>query len=230
MSVDSSLEEQISGIAALKDPGRRALYHYVVERAEPVGRDEAAREMGMSRALVAFHLDKLVEQDLLETTFRRLSGRTGPGAGRPSKLYRRSRKQLAISLPPRGYELAARLFARALDRNREPGASPPLDQVAEDFGLELGSAVSADSNGDQGAASIEALLRRSGYEPFRDTDGSIRLRNCPFQSLVADHRDLVCAMNLSLLKGVVRGTSSVPVEAVLDPRPGTCCVAFRFPS
>jgi predicted ArsR family transcriptional regulator len=226
MSAESSFEEQVSGIAALKDPGRRALYQYVVERAEPVGRDEAARELGMSRALAAFHLDKLVEQDLLESTFRRLSGRTGPGAGRPSKLYQRSHKEHAVSLPPRGYELAARLFARALDGN--PEAQPQVDEVAEEFGRELAAAVAADRSGKTGAGSIEAILRRFGYEPFRDTDGTIRLRNCPFHALVFEHRELVCTMNLSLLRGVVDQTASAGIEAVLDPRPDTCCVAFRF--
>ena len=107
-------EQHIAGIAALGEPVRRALYFYVVDRGGAVSRDQAARGTGVSRALAAFHLDKLVAAGLLATEFRRLTGRSGPGAGRPAKLYRRSEEQLAVSLPPRSYALAAELFAEAL--------------------------------------------------------------------------------------------------------------------
>ena len=36
------LGSQATGVAALADPTRRALYEYVVSRPEPVGREEAA--------------------------------------------------------------------------------------------------------------------------------------------------------------------------------------------
>src|SRR5512134_1888530 len=107
-------EHTIGRIAALADPVRRALYEYVAGSGDDVSRDQAARAARVARPLAAFHLDKLVEHGLLETSYRRLTGRRGPGAGRPAKLYRRSALQLDISLPARDYELAARLFARAL--------------------------------------------------------------------------------------------------------------------
>src|SRR5262245_29851523 len=106
---------QLETLAVLEEPLRRKLYLYVAGREEPVGRDEAARAAGVSRALAAFHLDKLVGAGLLEATFRRLSERTGPGAGRPSKLYRRAAGEFGVSLPPRRYELAAHVFAQALN-------------------------------------------------------------------------------------------------------------------
>ncbi|MFD9291401.1 hypothetical protein ACFWBV_24595 [Streptomyces sp. NPDC060030] len=37
----------------------------------------------------------------LEVSFRRLSGRSGPGAGRPAKMYRRAEGEQAVSVPPR---------------------------------------------------------------------------------------------------------------------------------
>jgi hypothetical protein len=95
----------------------------------PAGRgtspDEAARAARISRSLAGFHLDRLVEQGLLETSFRRLSGRTGPGAGRPAKLYRRSSRQVEVSLPHREYELAARILATAVDAGDAPGPGKP---------------------------------------------------------------------------------------------------------
>src|SRR3989440_4837595 len=109
----AELDEQIAALAVLADPTRRRLYFFVASRLEGVGREEAAETVGVSRALAAFHLDRLVGDGLLVTEYRRLTGRTGPGAGRPAKLYRRSDRQLAVSLPQRNYELLARLLAPA---------------------------------------------------------------------------------------------------------------------
>ena len=55
-----------------------------------MGRDQAAQGVGVPTHTAKFHLDRLVDEGLLEVEFRRLSGRTGPGSGRPAKLYRRS--------------------------------------------------------------------------------------------------------------------------------------------
>src|SRR4051812_38953763 len=113
MSAATDLE--LDAVGSLQEPVRRALYRYVVQQGRSVGRTEAAAALGIGRNLAAFHLDKLVEDGLLATEYRRMTGRSGPGAGRPSKLYLRSPRQVEVSLPPRSYELAARLFARALD-------------------------------------------------------------------------------------------------------------------
>ena len=98
----SDLERQIRAIALLDEPRRRRLYRYVLARRREVGRDEAARALRMSRALAAFHLDKLAEHGLLETSYRRLRHRRGTGAGRPAKLYRRSTRTLALALGKTG--------------------------------------------------------------------------------------------------------------------------------
>src|SRR5213593_300595 len=91
----------------------RGLYLFIAGRRCEVGRDEAASALGISRALAAFHLDKLVQQGLLDTSYRRLTTRRGPGAGRPAKLYRLSARQVELTLPERRYKLAGRVFARA---------------------------------------------------------------------------------------------------------------------
>lgn len=130
--VTPDLEDEIDAVAALKDPVRRALFLYVDCAGDDVSRDEAAKAAGISRALAAFHLDKLVEEGLLDATFRRLNGKAGPGAGRPSKLYRRSERELSLTLPAREYELAARLLARAMESGADPRAA--LAGIARDAG------------------------------------------------------------------------------------------------
>jgi predicted ArsR family transcriptional regulator len=54
----------------------------------------------------------------------------------------------------------------------------------------------------------------------------LRLRNCPFGRLAEAHRDLVCSANLAFLEGVAEALPRAGRRAVLDPRPGRCCVAL----
>jgi hypothetical protein len=131
----TKLEEQIAPLASLTDPTRRRLYLFAVARPQGMGRDEAATGVGISRALAAFHLDRLVADGLLVADYRRLSGRTGPGAGRPAKIYRRSARELSFSIPRRNYEPLARLLAQALTST---GEAPPesLSRGAHDVGVD----------------------------------------------------------------------------------------------
>ncbi len=227
----ASLEGQIGAVAALDEPIRRRLYLYVAGRRREVGRDEAARVLRISRALAAFHLDNLVERGLLETSYRRLSGRGGPGAGRPAKLYRRSGRQLQVSLPPRSYDLAARLLAQTFAEGDGPTTVAKLRRAARRFGDRLGQEARHRSGPRPSLARLlkhaEAVLRAYGFEPDRGPEQEIRLRNCPFDALARDYRALVCGMNLSLMQGLIAGLGARRVRAELDPQPGMCCVAFR---
>jgi predicted ArsR family transcriptional regulator len=205
------MPDEISRLAALDDPLRRRLYDFVRSRGEPVSRDEAAREAGIGRTLAAYHLDKLAEESLLTTSYARPEGRTGPGAGRPSKLYEPTAGELAVSVPQRDYEFAAHLFARAAEADRT------VRDQARRSGRELGASS---------RRSLKRALADRGYEPFEDEEGTIRLRNCPFHRLAAEHRDLVCGMNEAFLQGFLEGLDAEDVQASLDPRPGLCCVAI----
>jgi predicted ArsR family transcriptional regulator len=223
--------DQVSGIAALNESVRRDLYLYVSGQPTEVSRDEAAAACAISRALAAFHLDKLVDEELLEPTYRRLSGRTGPGAGRPTKLYRRSSRQVSVNLPPRSYELAAKLFAGALDGPQDAPERARLSAIAHRFGETVGAQRTAptgtNAESEDSLDSIMPALGALGYEPYRDGRGDVRMRNCPFHTLATEHRELVCGMNLQLMGGVVAGLGVRGVRAALEPRLGECCVAIR---
>lgn len=222
------MADDVEIVSLLGEPVRRRLYDYVVAQPDAVGRDEAAEVVGVKRPLAAFHLDKLAEEGLLEVEFRRLTGRTGPGAGRPAKLYRRSSREIDVSLPHREYELAARLFARALERAEQGGA---LRDVATGFGREIAQQARERAGRRRGRKSLthaaEEVLRDHGFEPFHDSDGAIRLRNCPFHSLSREHTNLVCGMNLDIMRGLVQELGLADLAPRLEPRPGLCCVAFH---
>jgi predicted ArsR family transcriptional regulator len=228
-------ENTIARIAALADPVRRALYFYVANDPGEVSRDQAARGVRIARPLAAFHLDKLVEQGLLQASFRRLSRRRGPGAGRPAKLYRRSGLQVGLSLPPREYELAARLFAGALVAGVPAAARARTRKAARDFGAALGREARRRAGTRAGRAALLAqlhtVLREHGYEPCQEGPAgeAIRLRNCPFDALARDYRPLMCGMNQALLAGVVRGLGLRGLAATADSQPGMCCVVLRPP-
>ena len=226
-----ALEQQITGLAALDEPVRRSLYFHVVEQQRDVSREEAAKALGISRALAGFHLDRLASEGLLETSFRRLTGRAGPGAGRPAKLYRRSRRQLEVTLPQRSYELAARILAEAVDTSKAAQTQGALRKTARMIGERIGSDAKARAGSRPGKKRLVEgtmdTLAANGYEPER-LKGEIRMHNCPFHALVSEHKELVCGMNLALMEGVVEGIDVPGVEPVLDPRPGMCCVALRL--
>jgi predicted ArsR family transcriptional regulator len=206
-------------LAALGEPTRRALYAYVVAQDRAVSRDEAASATGTKRATAAFHLDRLVDDGLLEARFARVSGRSGPGAGRTAKLYARARRQIAVSLPPRRYEIAAEVLASALEAT-EREAAPVGEAVAHAAG-QAGRQIAT------GGVDLAEVLTRSGYEPKQGPDGRIHLANCPFHDLLARHVDLVCAMNLHLLRGLIGELGSC-AQARLDPAEGRCCVTITL--
>lgn len=210
----------LDALAALGEPTRRALYRYVAAQDRPVSRDEAAAATGTKRATATFHLERLVGDGLLEARFARVSGRSGPGAGRTAKLYARARRQFAVSLPPRRYEIAGEILATALDQAQDE-ATPAGAAVAAAAG-QLGRELAA------GATDLAELLSRSGYEPRAGPGRSIHLANCPFHELAARHAGLVCTMNLHLLRGII-GELGVGAQACLDPAEGRCCVTITLP-
>lgn len=222
------MTDSVSAVALLGEPVRRSLYEFVVAQDDAVSREQAAKAVGIKRPLAAFHLDKLAAEGLLDVEFRRLSGRRGPGAGRPAKLYRRSAEEVSVSLPHREYELAARVFAEALTRNE--GAAPVRD-AARALGKEIAAQVKERAGRQHGAKHLtrtaEEVLVGYGFEPFHDDEGNIRLRNCPFHQLSRQYTDLVCGMNLDIMQSMLEELGLERLEARLEPQPGTCCVAFH---
>ena len=206
-------DDDLEAVASLAEPIRRALYDHVAGSTEPVSRDDAAQAVEVSRQVAAYHLDRLADDGLLEVEFRRLTGREGPGAGRPSKLYRRSDQVHEVSIPPRRYELAARIL---LDAAREGHIeNTALTEVARRTGEEIGQ------NG------LGAALRATGYEPVIE-NGETRFRNCPFHLLKERDRDTTCGLNLALVAGMVAGSGSTS-DAVLAREEGYCCIRISPP-
>lgn len=209
--------DDLQGLSALTDPVRRRLYEAVSAQDEPLGREEAALAAGISRTLAAYHLDRLVDAGLLETTYSRPEGVGGPGAGRPAKRYVRLQEERSVSIPPRDYELLADLMAAALDADDDGAVQRALLRVADSEGQAAGP-----SRDD-----LCEVLTARGYEPTVTENGDIDLRNCPFHRLSRTHTDLVCGLNHAMLGGMLESRGEDRARAELCPREGRCCVVIR---
>jgi predicted ArsR family transcriptional regulator len=209
--------DDLDALASLADGVRRQAYRVVADGTAPVGRDEVAEALGVGRTLAAFHLDKLVAAGLLETSYARRSGKTGPGAGRPAKLYRLAAAEHAVSVPPRAYRTAAELLAEALE---QAGAEEVLYQVAQRHGRRAVPCTG-----------VTELLTEHGYAPMPAGRERIELRNCPFHRLAEQFPPVICGMNLALITGLLAG-GGVDDEWVagMDPAPGRCCVTLSATS
>ena len=235
--------DELAAVALLAEPVRLELYRYVRGQHVPVGREEAARAVGISVKLAAFHLDRLVEAQMLDIGYRRLSGRTGPGAGRPAKVYTVSKRRFTVSLPRTGYSLAASIMASALSGlSGAPDGSDGADavrQVARSTGQRLGLDIRRGAR--TNSARRRALFRsleQLGYEPQQEdpqqensevsSEVSVRvsLRNCIFVDLTKDHRELVCGMNAALMHGLLEGADLPDLQVEGRSAEQGCCACI----
>ncbi|MGH2680712.1 MAG: transcriptional regulator [Actinomycetota bacterium] len=231
----SNLRRDAKALGALEDELRRTLYVYVRAQGRPVSREEAAEDAGISRKLAAFHLDKLVDRGLLIHSYARPAGRGGRGAGRPAKYYEPSDREIGVTIPERRYDLMGSVFLRALRSKRQgEEGEEAARRAAGEAGLEMGRRERErreipPPGAERAMAATAHVLEETGYEPYKDDRGCLRLRNCPFHALAEQERALVCGMNERLIEGIVRGLGNETIEIVPEFVPGECCVRVDPP-
>ena len=211
------LDEAIVRLSVLDDPARRAAYLAVRTADAPLSRAEVADAVGISVRLATFHLEKLLSEGFLEATYARDEG--AGVVGHPAKRYRPTALELSVAIPPRRYDLAAEILAEALDRGPADPPREALADVATEYGRQVGRQMTADT----GDSRLLTALRVLGYEPAIDGDDVV-LRNCPFRQVAQAQPDVICGMNLAFVAGVVTGTQTPALRAVLAPSPDRCCV------
>jgi predicted ArsR family transcriptional regulator len=213
--------DEFTALGSLADPVRRRVYEYVAAQEEPVGREQTAGGTGLPLHTARFHLERLVEEGLLTTEFRRLSGRSGPGAGRPAKLYCRADVEVSASVPPRNYDLVGSVLAAAVASSLA-GASleDALHAEARRRGHVAGSSYTSDGDG---LERVHGLMQQEGFEPTVEV-GELTLRNCPFDALAKEQPALVCGVNLDYVGGALEALACPGLQARLQPSPDHCCV------
>jgi predicted ArsR family transcriptional regulator len=221
---EEAFARRVTMLGALADPVRRALYRFVAEQPGAVSREQAADGVDVPRHKAKFHLDRLVEEGLLVTEFRRLTGRTGPGAGRPAKLYRRIRREVSVSVPSRRYDLAGQMLADAVERSM---GGLPIDTAIERAAIDAAEVATASAGTPRDdtdpLARVAEVLAPLGYEP-RVADHELVLVNCPFDRLAADHPQVVCGMNRTFVDAVVDRLDCDGVGTGPSRSADHCCV------
>lgn len=206
---------RVVAVASLGDEKRRQLFQLVASSDGAVGRDDAADALGLPRSTASFHLDKLVQDGLLAVEFHKATGKTGPGSGRPAKMYRPAESEVSASVPDRNYDLAGELLAAAIEHSTATGdaVGDSLRMTSYRKGQELAA----------GAEGLTEFMAGEGYDPRPDGDGGLVLANCPFHRLSDGHPDVVCAMNGSFLRGAAAACGEPEERIAPNSVQGQCC-------
>lgn len=212
------MEDRWSAAAALVDSSRRVLYDFVRRQDHPVSREEAAAATQLSRGLAAFHLDKLVQAGLLRASYQPPTGQPR-GRGRFPKVYEPAQDQVAVTIPERRYELIAQILAGAVAENPTDAAGAAR-RHAYRHGYQLAAELTEAGRGTH----LPSVLAQLGFEPRPADGGRLRLHNCPFHTLAAQHTALVCGLNHAFIGGLLAGLGVTGVRPDLVPRPAACCV------
>lgn len=224
-------ESAIGAVAALDDELRRKMYWFIRRAGRPVTRDEAAEQVGISRKLAAFHLDKLVAAGLLRASYQQVGGIRK--VGRAPKVYQPADTEVRVSIPERRHEvLAGILMGAVLTHGAGETARDAAHRVATDRGEALGRAAREQARpgrlgAERALTVLQSLLAEQGFEPARPAPDCLRLRNCPFHPLAAAEPELVCGLNHAYLAGLLTGLEAETLHAVLSPKAGECCVELR---
>ena len=217
-------DDALDRLAPLADPVRRSLYAFVVAQPEPVDRDAAAAGVGIGRPLAAFHLDRLAAAGLLggrvpppERPDR--AGRRTPGEVLPAGARSRD-VRIAAAAPLRRPRRDPRGGRRAVRRGARSEALDAASRRGHELAVRRRRAA-------RSSRRSSATLAERGYEPAVDADGVVRLRNCPFDRLATDHRELTCSLNLAMLTAVAEDFDAAGLRP--GRRRSTGSAASRWP-
>src|SRR3954454_2718542 len=148
----------VLGTSALRD----TLSHARAQE-RPVSADDVASAFAIHRNAARPGPEPLAPAGLLEPAFERRSGRQGPGAGRPAKVYAVAPELTPLEFPNRHSEELVSLLADALPADAREDA---LEEVGARFGARLAAESPIHAAADA-AGSLDAVccgLSRLGSE------------------------------------------------------------------
>ena len=227
--------------SAFGDPTRREIYLFVHERSEAaegehgllgVTAGEVAERFALHANVARHHLDKLAGGGYVDVT----TGRTGAGAGRPSKRYRVTSPEMTLELPVRHDDLLVTLLGQALSL-LPAGAA---EAMAEEVGVKYGEAM-AEAMGGAGAAALAATpatgvaqksfrtalhavadaLTAHGFAAHAERHGDglrIVSDHCPFGDAAIEH-PVICAVDRGLVRGMLGALYGQADTATSESRP-----------
>ncbi|MFL5927886.1 MAG: helix-turn-helix transcriptional regulator [Gaiellaceae bacterium] len=182
----------MDALEAVGDPELRAALVWVRAQAQPVTADELAEADGVHRNVARSRLERLVAAGLLAAHYERRTGRTGPGAGRPAKIYSVAPQLENIEFPTRQYES---LFGLLLAELPRAGRPERLRAIGVEFGGRLAQAAGLRpaKRARTGLERMCAAVRRLGYQAtlleLADGRAVVATPMCPLRPLVREQPD-----------------------------------------
>jgi predicted ArsR family transcriptional regulator len=220
--LDSVPSEGFERHRALGSVRRWSLLAALGRNPEGMDANQLAKEVGLQRNSVRFHLAHLQEEGLVRSESEVRSTR-----GRPRVIYRSAAGptetspteisyQGLASLLAEGISLsndvgnvalrAGRRWAEALDRHQLPLAPASTAEVMEEF---------------------KDVFSELGFDPV-DDDDDVVLRTCPFETVAREHQDVICGLHLGTLRALAEEMGIDPDDVTLSPfvtsEPMTCTI------
>lgn len=206
----------MDALDAIGDPELREALAFARSQARPVSADELGTARGVHRNVARSRLERLVSAGLLHATYERRTGRTGPGAGRPAKVYAVVPELTALEFPVRRYESLLGLLVDAL-----PGArrGERLRAVGFAFGEELAQAAglrptrSVRAGFERMCEAVRTLGYQTSLEEVSDRGAVIATPTCPLRPLVRARPDAA-----EIDRGMWQGLAAHALEGVTVDR------------
>jgi predicted ArsR family transcriptional regulator len=189
---------------ALSVPSRVRLLDALRRAGGPLDVRSLAEDSGLHVNTVRFHLDVLCRAGLAHRDTDRPHGR-----GRPRAVYRAGH--------PAGPADPYAVLAAVLAANWAPTAAERAAR-AEDAGRAMAATRAAPTEvagtAEEALDRVGALFTELGFEPEIDADGPVvRLHACPYREVAVEHPDVVCALHLGLLRGLL-ADDGAPLQVV----------------
>jgi len=208
----------VDSLAGIADRALLETLAFVRAQPAPVSADEAAKALAIHRNAARSRLDRLAQADLLAVAFERRTGRSGPGAGRPAKVYAAAPETRIREYPRHRLE---DLFSSVVDALPKRGRTQRLRRIGEDFGRRLAADAELEPSDDV-TAGLEAAcdaVRRLGFQAtlarVNGTGAEIATPTCPLRPLVITRPELAeldRAMWAGLVEQSVRTVEAADVR------------------
>jgi predicted ArsR family transcriptional regulator len=201
---------------AVGDPALRSALLFARSHAAAITVDDLAEAEAVHRNVARSRLDRLADAGLLAVGYERRSGRTGPGAGRPARVYGVTPALTAIEFPDRRLEL---LVGHLVDALPGRGKRSRLREAGIAFGADFARAAGLEPAETHGAAAekVCASVRRLGYqaavEQATEQTAVLVTPTCPLRPLVNLRPD-AADIDRGFWAGLAATASGVPIGRV----------------
>lgn len=211
--------DPLTGIA---QPELRDIVLFARSRSRPVSADDVAARFHVHRSVARSRLDRLAKAGLLTVGFERRTGRSGPGAGRPAKIYSVPPETSALEFPNRHYD---RLFGHLIGSVPEAECARAGAQFARDLAPDETPPDDPSSAAERACEILGRLGFQATVEEAAEGRVTITTPTCPLRPLVVANPE-AAAIDRAMWAELV-GASSCETCDCLDGD-ASCKVVLHF--